>query len=71
MQNTFFSFISSLFFKKYFITFYFDNAFLKVGEMKKELEELQPKLEQAKIENLEMMKVKENIFLYCLDLEYN
>lgn len=39
--------------------------------MKKELEELQPKLEQAKIENLEMMKVKENIFLYCPDLEYN
>ncbi|KAG7518207.1 dynein heavy chain 12, axonemal [Solea senegalensis] len=31
----------------------------QVGEMKKELEELQPKLEQAKIDNTEMMKVIE------------
>lgn len=31
--------------------------FLQVGEMKKELVDLQPKLEQAKIDNTKMMKV--------------
>ena len=34
-----------------------DNIFLQVGMMKKELIDLQPKLEQAKIENNNMMKV--------------
>lgn len=38
--------------------FKFNNILLQVGEMKKELVDLQPKLEQAKIDNTKMMKVK-------------
>lgn len=37
------------------------NVSLQVGEMKKELVDLQPKLEQAKIENTNMMKVKTHL----------
>lgn len=37
--------------------YHFYNVSLQVGEMKKELVDLQPKLEQAKIDNTNMMKV--------------
>ena len=39
------------------ITTYSYNVSLQVAEMKKELVDLQPKLEQAKIDNNKMMKV--------------
>lgn len=42
-------------------SYHFYNVSLQVGEMKKELVDLQPKLEQAKIENTNMMKVNTHL----------
>lgn len=42
-------------------SYLFYNVSLQVGEMKKELVDLQPKLEQAKIENTNMMKVNTHL----------
>ena len=48
----------------------FNNVALQVGEMKKELVDLQPKLEQAKIDNTKMMKVQNFTFSLSLNINF-
>ncbi len=57
-------FLNSKLFSMLLYNSFFNNVSLQVGEMKKELVDLQPKLEQAKIDNTKMMKVnKHHIFI--------
>lgn len=49
---------------------HFTNVSLQVGEMKKELVDLQPKLKQAKIDNNKMMKVNRFYIFFSIGLEH-